>query len=430
MPEEAPVTMATQSSILIAVPPYALEVGELSIPAEQECVPGMVESAIAVVVMPQHNNAGVGEFNRYGYERREMLTRRDFLKLSGGSLAGAYVVMAGAACGAGGGGQGEGGGSGEIDPDDTSPLQMTLAGASAQGFFRNLGEAIGSIVREAYPGSAIEYEPGAPAGSLAKVANGQTEIAAPTTAVEYRLAKEGTDPYEESLDGRFAGVMRFYNESATFDSVMTASYAQEYGITSLQDIADKQPPMRIAINQTGNTLVVVPATELFKAYGFTVEDIEEWGGEVLYEASGAAIELLADRQLDMYFNATLVPNSDLAEVARSVDLVWIEMDEGKLQQVAEEWTLLVSTVPAGAYDFVTEDQPSIATPHEMITSPDIPAQDIYKLVKAVYEGQEEMQSLHPGMREFSGEVMIRVTDSGVSFHPGAEEFYREQGLID
>jgi hypothetical protein len=38
---------------------YILEVGELSIPAEQECVPGIVESAIAVV-MPQNNNVGVG----------------------------------------------------------------------------------------------------------------------------------------------------------------------------------------------------------------------------------------------------------------------------------------------------------------------------------------------------------------------------------
>lgn len=340
------------------------------------------------------------------------------------------LLVASAACGGAGGGQ-AGSGAGEVNPDDTSPVQMTLAGASAQGFFRTLGETIGSIVREQYPGSSIEYEPGSPAGSTAKVISGQAQLAAPATTIEYRLAREGAEPFEQPAEeGRMLGVMRFYNEAVRFDSIMNQSFAEEYGITSMQDIADKKPPLRVVINQQGNTQGVVPARAIFEAYGFSFEDIESWGGQIFYESSGPGVELLADRRVDMYFNGTLIPNSDLAEVARSVDLTWVEMDEGKLQQVGKEWGLPLATTPAGTYEFLAEDQPTLSIPHEMISNPDVPAQDVYKLVKAVYENQEQMSSVHPGMAEFSSEVMVQVRESGIPLHPGAEQFYREEGLIE
>lgn len=358
---------------------------------------------------------------------RRAISRQEFMKFSGAGLAGAMLL---GTAGCGGGQQGSGSGSdGEINPDDTSPIQMTLAGASAQGFFRALGETIGSVVREVYPGSTIEYQPGSPAGSLAQAATGQTELAAPTSSIEYRLAREGTQPFEESLQGQYAGVMKFYSETIPITPIMNASFAEEHGIGSFQDLADKQPPLRIVINQQGNTQAIIPAQEIFGAYGFSFEDIEEWGGQIFYQSSGPGVELLADRQVDMYFNGTFAPNSDLAEVARSLDLTWVDMEEDILQQVSNDWGIPAGTFESGTYEFVGEDKPTVFISHDLTVNDGVPAQDVYKLVKAVYENQGDIQALHPSMEVFSGEMMARVSEEDIPLHPGAEQLYTEEGLL-
>lgn len=338
------------------------------------------------------------------------------------------LVFALAACG--GGEQGRQGGSGEIDPESTAPVQMTMAGASPQGYFRVLGESINSIVRDQYPGSSIAYEPGSPAGSLARVAQDEAQLAVAITPVEEVAALRGEGPFEElgSLEGEILGVMRIH-EAQRMHSVMLRDFAEQHGIESFEDIAEKKPPLRVSINQQGNYQNVRIAEEIFESYGFTFDDIAEWGGEVFFESSGNGIELLRDRRTDMYFNGTFIPDSNLTDAERALDLVWVSMDESNLEEVANEFGLMTATVEPGEYEFIEEPQATILWQSDMITGPDVPAQDVYNVVKAVYENIDDMQAIHPEMEDFSGEMMVRVQDQ-LPLHPGAEQFYREQGLLD
>ncbi len=335
------------------------------------------------------------------------------------------------ACGGSGGGGGQQGGGGEeVDPNDTSPIQATITGGSSSGFYRLLAETINSIIREEYPGSEVAYEPGSPAGALATVAQGNIELGAAISPVEEKAAVAGEGPFTEtgSLEGQYLGVTRVY-ETQRMNSVMTRSFAEEYGIETFEDIAEKQPPLRVALNQEGNYQNIRAAEEIFAAYGFSVDDIEEWGGEVFYQASGDGIALMADRKADMFFTSIFIPDSRLADVSQSQDLVWIPMDQDALQQVADELGILTSTVQPGEYEFVTEEQPTIAVQSDIVTNPDVPAQDIYKFVQALYENQEQMREIHPSMADFSPELMVKVQEQ-VALHPGAEQFYREQGVIE
>jgi TRAP transporter TAXI family solute receptor len=354
------------------------------------------------------------------------LTRRDFLKVSGGVFASAYALGL-AGCGGPGGG-GQAGGKTEVDPKSSSPVNMTMAGASAQGYFRTVGETINDIVREEYPGSAIAYEPGSPIGSLAKVANGQAGLAVAISAVEMLLAKRGEAPYEESLAGKFVGVMRI-QDAQRFNSVMEKGFADQYGIETFQDIAEKKPPLRVTINQQGNTQIVAVAESIFEAYGITFDDIKEWGGEIFFVSGGdPSFELLRDRKANMYFNAQFIPISQITDIGRSLDLVWVHMDENKLEKVADTWDLRVGTVKPGEYDFLKKETPTIVEPSGMITNPDVPATDIYKIVKSIYDHQDRMQGIHPAMKNFSENLMVGIQEH-VPLHPGAEQFYEEKGLI-
>lgn len=343
------------------------------------------------------------------------------------TLALIFMVVS---CGtSGGGGQGSGGDT-EVNPDDTSPIQMTVTGGSSSGFYRLLAESINSIIREEYPGSEVAYEPGSPAGALAQVARGQVELGAAISPIEERAAKAGEGPFAQtgSLEGKYLGVARLY-ETQRMNSIMTKEFADEYGIRSFADIAEKKPPIRIALNQQGNYQNIRAAEETFKAYGFSVEDIEKWGGNVAYQASGDGIALLADRKVDMFFTSIFIPDSRITDLSRTLDLVWVPMDQDKLQPVADDLGILTSTVEPGEYDFVTEAQPTLAVQSDIVTNPDVPAQDIYKFVKALDENQQQMKEIHPSMSDFSPELMIKVQEQ-VPLHPGAEQYYREKGLIE
>lgn len=335
-----------------------------------------------------------------------------------------------AGCGGSEGGQGGGqGGNTEVDPESNTPVQLTMAGASPEGYFRLLGESMNSIVRDEYPGSSIAYEPGSPVGSLANVAQGQAGLAVAITPVEEIAALQGDGPFEEtgSLEGQISGVMRI-TEAQRMHSVMQRSFAEQHGIESFQDIAEKQPPLRVSINQEGNYQNVRIAQAIFESYGFTFEDINAWGGEIFFQSSGGGIDLLRDRQADMYFNGTFIPDSRLEDASRSLDLVWVDMDESKLQEIANEWGLMTGTVEPGEYEFIEELQPTIVWPSDMITNPEVPAEDIYKVVKAIYENREQMQGIHPEMESFSGELMVKAREQ-LPLHPGARQFYEEQGLL-
>lgn len=308
------------------------------------------------------------------------------------------------------------------------PINAKMAGASPQGYFRLLGENINSVVRNEYPGSSIAYIPGSPAGSLAQVATGRAELAVAITPVEERLADEGRPPFKEPLEGQYQSLMQIHQKQA-LASVANQSWTEEYDIQTWEDVAREKPPMRIAINQTGNVQVLRVAESYFEQHGFNFEDIERWGGSVEYVSSGEGIALLQDRRADVFFNTPgFIPDSDLEEVARSVDLSWVSMQDEKVQAVAEEWNLLTGAVTPEDHEFITREEQTILWPTDLIVNPDMTEDDAYRITRAIFENKGSIQNIHPAMRDFSAERGVRSADR-VTLHPGAKRFYEEAGIL-
>jgi TRAP transporter TAXI family solute receptor len=357
----------------------------------------------------------IGENSKGG--RQGSVTRREFLRISGAGIT-AIAVLGVAGCGGGGGNGGASGG----------PINAQMAGASPQGYFRILGETINSVVRNEYSGSSIAYIPGSPAGSLAKAATGRSDLAVAITPVEERLADQGKPPFQQSLEGQYQSVMQVH-EKQLLASVAIAQWAEQNDVKTWDDVAEKQVPTNIAINQEGNVQIVRVAESYFKQHGFGFQDIEDWGGGIEYVASGEGIELLRDRRVDVFFNTPgFIPSSDLEDVSRSVDLIWLSMDKEKVQAVADEWNLFTGTVTPEDHDFIAQKEPTIRWPSDMIVNPDMPEDDVYRIAKAVFENKDKIQDIHPAMKDFSAEQAVRSGDR-VPLHPGAERYYKEAGVL-
>lgn len=314
------------------------------------------------------------------------------------------------------------------DFDDKKPIKYTVTGATVQGYFKVVVEAINAIVRDAYPDSAATFRPGSPAGGILEVATGKAEFTFTSGAPEIRYALEGKAPFKESLEGKVMHVMMLHRHLIVH-SLMAKDWADRYGIKSFDDIAAKKPPMRLAVNDLANLQSTLSMhIAIFKAHGFQEADIQKWGGSFARGNSGIGLDALRDGKADVYINGRFLPDSTTNDVARGRALLWIDASPDKMKQAADEWGYETLMVTKATYPFLAKDEPTLKLWNTVNTGPQVPEETVYKFVKAVYEDQKRVQSIHPSLAEFSGEEMIR-NPMNLPLHPGAERFYREKGLL-
>jgi len=68
----------------------------------------------------------------------------------------------------------------------------------------------------------------------------------------------------------------------------------------------------------------------------------------------------------------------------------------------------------------------VAFDYNMWVHKDVPAKTVYKVVKAMYENEEELKSASPLWRSHRSSNMAE--DQGLEYHPGAIKFYSEVGI--
>lgn len=304
------------------------------------------------------------------------------------------------------------------------PYRMTLAGASAGGLWSQLGVGMDQAVSAAYPGSTITYQTGGGGfANLPLVARGQVPMGLALDP-EIDIAIKGEDPYKEPIKG-LRVLARMYDWQVAYNLV-TKEFADKYGIRTLADLAAKKPPIRVAMNRRGNVTGKINAL-IFEALGITPEDIEKWGGQVIYAASGEQANLAMDRRIDMIANGLFVPDRSILQVTNSVPMVWLGTPPDVAKKVAEATAGAVRTVNKGAYPWLDHDVATTAHGAVIVVSESMDDQTAYNLAKAVVQNVDKIRGQSKAMEALSPELV--ATPSVIPFHPGAAKFYREAGLL-
>lgn len=150
-------------------------------------------------------------------------------------------------------------------------------------------------------------------------------------------------------------------------------------------------------------------------------------------ANDEAREKLTDGDLDMIYIGGGFPVSGIIEL----------MTTGKYHLLDTPRETLDAVFAAGFGDFSFEyygayvigadtypNQPqdiTVAGGRNLIfTRDDVPEDDVYELLKVVYENWDEIKTGHLALTNLDWKEMPKT---GVPLHPGAERFYREMGLL-
>ena len=305
------------------------------------------------------------------------------------------------------------------------PYKLTMAGASPGGVWSVIGHGVDSAVAAAYPGSVITYQTSG--GGLANIALIDQHKVPLALAVdgELMLAREGRPPFKHKIESSRA--VAFVAGWLPMFMAVNKSFADKYGIATLEDLAKKKPPARIAVNRRGNVASMIAETML-KHAGASFADIEKAGGNIVYAASAEAASLMTDGRIDMIFNMLPVGHSSLRQVEQSVELVELGVSKEVSEKSAKEMGVELFTIPAGKpHKWVTQDVTVPSQGSVLIASKDMDDKTAYNLAKGITENLDKIRAAHPSLKPLTKEYIVSLKVA--PYHPGAIKYYKEAGLM-
>ena len=110
---------------------------------------------------------------------------------------------------------------------------------------------------------------------IADVVRGDVHVSMLNPSAMLTLAARGTGPFSEPQPIAPIGVIPSYDQLAF---AVTA----ESGVTDLDQIRKDKAPLRISVRGSLDPATSMLINEVLKAHGFTLEDIERWGGHISY----------------------------------------------------------------------------------------------------------------------------------------------------
>ena len=192
----------------------------------------------------------------------------------------------------------------------------------------------------------------------------------------------------------------------------------ESGVKSLEDLKGKR--ISVGAARSGTEL---NARAILKAAGLSYDDF----AKVEYLPFGESVELMKNRQLDATLQSAGLGVSSIRDLAASVDIVVVPVSEEVVENVNDP-AYQPAVIPANTYAGQTVDLPTAAIPNFLVTHSGVSDDLAYEMTKVLYENLDTFKSSHNAIQNM--ELKNAINGMPVPLHPGAERYYKEQGLIE
>lgn len=227
-------------------------------------------------------------------------------------------------------------------------------------------------------------------------------------------AHTGTAIYLES--GKVEGIRAIaslYSESIHLVARKGSS------IRSILDLAGK----RVSLDEQGSG-TLVDARLILSAFGLKEKNIKPF-----YLKPIPAIEKMKAGELDAFFIVAGYPANAVSELASAGGAELIPIEGPEIDALIGKYGFLTrGTIPAGTYEGIDEVK-TISVGAQWLVGERVDEELAYNITKSLWNdtSRQLLKGGHPQGREITLEGAL--DGIAIPLHPGAERYYREQGMI-
>jgi TRAP-type uncharacterized transport system substrate-binding protein len=248
------------------------------------------------------------------------------------------------------------------------------------------------------------------------IGRGQVDAGIINPPVTAKMAMEGKGPYKERV-GELRAIARFPEPDYIFWLV-----AEELGVNSFEDLAKRKPPLTLISGRSGPTgpdTLTWTVEQVMKQYGFSYQDIESWGGKVLFPGPAVVgVPLVRNGQANAIFQEGQ-HHPMWEQLAEARPLRCLPVSRRVVDFMKETYGFSEAVIPKGRLKGIEEDLLTLDYGGWMLTCrEDLPEELAYLLAKvcadqrdAVAASYKDQPSICRALRYRSRLYLCMMCDS-------------------
>jgi len=300
-------------------------------------------------------------------------------------------------------------------PADAQKVSLVFSAGPTGGTWTPMAAATAEVIKKRFPEVDVQVEPGAALVNMEKMRNDKADLGWSMTTV-LADARAGANTWKGKQTEKPLYVANYY------PNVWQLVVPQDSDVRKFADLKGKP----VALPPRGNTSLAEGWEWLLRAHGMKLDDL----GTKSYGSIAENSELIKNRQALAMGWYTVVPASYILDLGSARKLRMISLPDDVIQKMRQINAGFVRhVVPKGTYSAygIDEEVVTIQSPTILIASSKAPAEAIYKVTKAIIEGRDAFGNVAASMKGVAAKEMAQ--NFGMPYHPGAEKYYREAGLL-
>jgi TRAP transporter TAXI family solute receptor len=205
------------------------------------------------------------------------------------------------------------------------------------------------------------------------------------------------------------------------------TFQKDSPINSLAEIKQKHLAVRIGTEVPGS-LNEYMAQLILKAYGLTYDDIESYGGSVTKAGMQVLSDLFAQGRIDVIIGITTDGHPNTAELAIAPGEKFLGLDDNAVSFL-EDYGFAPATMPANLFPGQTQPIKGVGFRSAIYVDASMSNAEAYLLTKAIIATRDQLRKSFARMNVWTLEATVAPNNLRAPLHPGAQQYFKEIGVL-
>ena len=291
--------------------------------------------------------------------------------------------------------------------------ELILATGGTAGTYYPLGGAMAQIWNSKSNGTlnVTAQSTGAAVENLRLINKADVEVAiVQSDTMDY--AYKGTEVFK---DGKLENVRAI---AYLYPEVIQIVVKADSGINSIADLKGKS----VGVGAPGSG-TEANFRQLIDIYGLTYNDLKPQ-----YLSFSECADRFKDNQIDAFLVVAGLPNSAIMDIATQHKIKVLNISDDMIEKINKKYPFLAGTVvPANTYTGQTSAVKTVAVMATLVANAKVKDDVVYSMTKILFDNLDELAKGHAKGKEFKLDTATKSMT--IPFHPGAEKYFKEKGIL-